>query len=931
MIRYFERATSKQFETCCHKNIAEFLKAKNFNREELLRMRFFKGDVLGDEVDTSDISFLHEEEGEFEIFSGIDMPLGPVLPFVPYIVGALFFVAAIVLAPSIPNVNVSDSSSSSSSTNKLGSTSNEANVNGRIDDIFGTVNYHTPPLWQVPYRIGVNNQETEVLLVCVGRGKYDINTSEVFDSYTPYTAIPLAQASIYEPGTYPGNGSPSQSVRGTVDQPIGVYRESTDLNASELLPPNDLDIGGDAVWSLEVVDGDAVFTLTNGDEIDVDDLGEYFTAGTDVTLIDVFMRNVVGNVTLHRDIDDPDNPLEFDDDPYTFESIELGDDLSGDYVISSVLDLTISIDGTAWVDFSGYLMTTYYSVTDDNAVVQFYTDDTEIFDAGENNQWWFNSDGTSGGTDPAYYYETTVIDPDLGQVFDNTTGPVAIYSGATSVIVNLTSASGYYKLKSNNAVSISANVQIVVEELDDDGIVTGNSFEEIVVYTSNSSSLTKSVYQSVYIDIPYDNSRIRARRTTDRDKSSAVSNVDKIEWTALYSFEPIPDGTDFGDVTLMHCVIPSNSQSRIIKSRKTNLHVTRKITEYLGDGEFGSTESYATDSAVQIMIHTALDPKIGRLTLPKINADGLLDLETEINEYYGSTDMVKFGYDFDTTQMSYEDMFMLIANVIGCYPYTQNGVYDAFFEKPQTSSSLQVTCRNKIADSETREDIFYKQYDGVELTYRNNETGVSEVIYIPDDLSASNAETIEMLGCTTELQAYRRALRARNKQIYKMFNVEFDVDEFGRLIVPGSRIDSPDGTRFVRHQGNTQGYNIYQGEVVEVNGLVVELSEPVAFVDGEDHYIQFTNLTGENSELIMCTQGDDEYEIVLAETPVESIYDGYSRDKTKFTFCSEQLRESIALIPQTISSKMDGATETNTISSINYDSRYYKDDMETPS
>lgn len=163
-----------------------------------------------------------------------------------------------------------------------------------------------------------------------------------------------------------------------------------------------------------------------------------------------------------------------------------------------------------------------------------------------------------------------------------------------------------------------------------------------------------------------------------------------------------------------------------------------------------------------------------------------------------------------------------------------------------------------------------------------------------------------------------------------MFNTEFTVDEFGRMIVPGQRIDSPDGTRFVRHPGNTDGYRVYDGEVVEVNGLVVELSEPVVFTEGEDHYIQFTNTEGENSELILCTPGDDEFKVVLGSLPTESIYDGYERDKTKYTFCSEQLRESIALIPQTIEFSYDEGKEKNLISCINYHAGYYSGDMEYP-
>ena len=44
---------------------------------------------------------------------------------------------------------------------------------------------------------------------------------------------------------------------------------------------------------------------------------------------------------------------------------------------------------------------------------------------------------------------------------------------------------------------------------------------------------------------------------------------------------------------------------------------------------------------------------------------------------------------------------------------------------------------------------------------------------------------------------------------------------------------------------------------------------------------------------------------------------------------SEQLRESIAILPETIEFKIDdNGAETNTVSAINYDSRYYKNDFD---
>lgn len=913
-VKYFPDATKKKHFTYNVERLADFLRS-GFSKEQIINMKFLRTDILGKELDTSEDGFIDISEGTIAVIDQRTIPEGGIAAVVFYVAAALIATAVVIALtpePVVPNESVNRKQQSA--TNSLGQSSNEPRINERIDDIFGFVANHTPPLWQVPYRIGVNNQETEVLLLCVGRGKYEIDPQKIYDGDTPYFRIPNSKVSVYEPGSHPGKGSPSISVGGLVDQDIGIYRESNDLNASELLPPNDLALGEAARWTIVESSGNATLTLTNAGSLDVN-LQDYFVVGTNVTMIDCFAGVPGATKTLYR----PDVSGDLSASFATFTPVNI----SGTYEITAVTATTLTISGFGFSGINSSIYTTYYRGI---AVTTFYTSSSLITDF----TWYESFDSQTQTYSDPVSVTTYTKNPDVGQAFNNVLGPFNIRGGANKIIINLTSSSGFYKLYRQTEKTVSVNIQVTIEELDSNGDPTGTISVSNHTYSSNSNNIRYSVYKTIELDVPYAFSRVYARRTSNRDKSDDITNIDKVEWTLLYTFEAIDTANiDFGDVTLLHCVVPSNSQSRLIKSRRTNLDVTRKITQYLGNGIFGATESYATDDFSQILIHTALDPYCGRLSIDQINADGFLSLKQQITGYFGDEIMTKFGYDFDDTQVAYDDMYTMICNVVNCIPYVQNGIYDAFFEGAQPTSTMQITARNKLEDSETCEDVFENKYDGVELTYRDKDSGVNEVIYIPEDASAVSPERIELPGCTTKIQAYRRALRTYNKQIYHTRNVQFDVDEFGRMIVPGQRIDSPDGTRFVKRLDNETGYRIYDGEVVEVNGLVIELSEPVHFVDGEDHYIQFTNLQGENSELILCSSGDDEFTVVLDSQPMEPIYDGYERDRTKFTFCSEQVRESIALIPQSIESRIDEEREINTVSSINYDARYYQGDLET--
>ena len=927
-IKYYQDPTVRECEISEHKFLSEFLLKKKFNKEELIDLRFFKGDVLGDEIDTADVEFLNISEGVVTVSPGSKCPSGPALPYLPYIIMAIMAVGSYILAKSM--MTDVDGSDSMSSTNKLGTSTNSERIGQRVDDIFGTVTKHTPPLWQVPYRVGVDNQETEIMLLCVGRGTYKINEDLIYDGDTKYKNIPSAAIEVYDPGTHPitdtytedrsATNTPSHQIGSDIKYPIGIYTESNDLNASELLPPNDLVIDETAIWTASSNGSQVVLTLTNYEDMDVE-LDEYFLVNSDLYLIDAYAAVKGSSITTFYYTQVDYQTGNTSDETKNINHYSLVD-LIGEYEITAVTESTVTIDAAVAVFSTSYLATTYYTAENVSGTALFNT----ISPLSEHTYY------TDSSKDSQYLVSTTSEEylPDVGQVFSNTVGPITITENVDKLLINLSSASGFYKLKGSSERTISAEVEITIIETDEYDVPTGNEASQTVDYDTNSSNTTYSVYQTYTIDMPYSYGRVYCRRLTDRDDDDSISNVDKIQWTALHTYEAISSTHDFGDVTLMYCLVPSNSQSRLVKNRETNLTITRKITQYIGDGVFGDTEDYATDQFDQILIHMALDPKIGRLTIDQIDADGLMDLRDEMYEYYGAYDMCKFGYDFDAYDLSFEDAFVTVCDVVNCKPYISNGTYSAFFEKKQNESTMMITHRNKIKNSETTETTFYRKYDSVQLSYRDNDDeGTTNTIYIPTDETGDSPLTISYSGCTTEVQAYRRALREYYKILYDNTMVQFDVDEFGRMIVPGQRIDSPDNTRFTSRTDTENGYRVFDGYIVEVDGLVVELSQPVEFTDNEDHYITFTTKEGYNSEAILCTEGDDEYSVVLATTPSETLYDGYQRDKTKFIFCSEQLRESVALIPQTIEFSMSDGVETNTISSILYDERYYQGDQET--
>ncbi len=921
-IKYYPDPTKPAEVTAEFNTVADFLLSRFSTREELLDLRFFDEEILGHELRTADGEFLDINDGTVAITHDSMLPRDPITTAL--VIFAVVLAATILLMPKAPQINAGGNGKQQSATNRLGDTSNEPRINQRIDDIFGTVTKHVPPLWQVPYRIGVNNQETEVLFLCVGRGKYQINAQNWFDGDTPVMNINGAAVNVYEPGTHPGNGSPSLTIGELINQPIGIYRQSNDLNPSELPPPNDRDTTG-VSWRIRkqgfnlAMEG---YYIPQGF-----DFLEFFKPGDEVRLADMYYISADGTYSVYLDHQGSSSQtIDLITTP-----VDLGVAGTLVYTVVEVFwnSLLLSIPSNAPTEvvnalnnLVSYYMPPSYAIrlTTANGLDKWTTDTRMLSGV------WYDKHAVSGG---GHTYDVITVGdnrwrPATGVPFDPEVGPLFVPTGATEVLLNFVSSNGFYKLVDNQETKITASIRVKFTDIDN----VGPDVEHTVSYASN-DSVRNSVFKTVRLTVPYSRCTISAERLTERDKNGGVSNVDTIEWRDLYSFEPVST-TGFGDVTTAHVLIPSNSQSRLIKSRKQNVTLTRKITQYLGNGALGPAESYVTNDFDLILIHMMLDPFIGRMSLSNIAADSFTQTKAEIIAYFGQVDMAKFGYNFDTDDLTAQDTFTLVCETVMCIPYVQAGIYDCFFEKAQLVSSMQVTCRNKIPGSEIRRTDYTRKHDGVEITYRSNDTGTTDTIYIPADRSARNPIRKELRGCTTKLQAYRYGARIYNKQIYQNEFVKFELDEFGRNIIPGKRIDSPDGTRFTRRADTTDGYRVFDGEVIEVTGLTVELSEPVFFTAGEDHYIIFTKENGDNSEAIQCTQVD-KYRVLLSALPIEPIYDGYNRDRTKFTLMSEQLRQSVALLPQTIESTIaDDGSEIITVNATNYSPDFYKNDLSLP-
>jgi len=227
--------TWKQFET---EDILEFImqyykvwpqNARIYNRNVVATF-----DVTP--ANEKDIETLSKLEGPFYIvvFPGEAITIiSVILAIITLAVYILFQKKAV-----IPTTN----ETASSSNNSLSDRTNKARVNGRIEDIYGTVR-SIPTLLALPYKFYKNNIEYEHSYMCIGRGKFAI--SDIREDTTLLSQIQNAALGIYWPETSPNSGSPIKTIGDPISIPIKTVIRYSSVNGQTLPPEGKLYIVSD--------------------------------------------------------------------------------------------------------------------------------------------------------------------------------------------------------------------------------------------------------------------------------------------------------------------------------------------------------------------------------------------------------------------------------------------------------------------------------------------------------------------------------------------------------------------------------------------------------------------------------------------------------------------------------------------------------------
>lgn len=813
-----------------------------------------------------DIEALQQMEGDFYC---VVYPGDPAtLLYVAFALIAVVAIAVISSKPKIPNAT-SRNYQSSSPNNALSGRTNQARINNRIPDIYGTVR-STPDLIAVPYSIFKAHVEFEYCYMCIGRGSYELDADTVRDGQTVTSKIEGESVEVFGPNTSPNTGdAPQLRIGPVIDRPVISTVRSKSVNGQTLLAVND---SPSRLTATTLAYGYPQWITTSDPAID---FTSEFSAGQTVI--------VTNGGSAYTDWSGDDGSPEF------HPPIKLIN-TSGTYVIESVLAKSIKLVNPAAI----------------------------------NSDWdnlQFTGQAVSGGY-TGYGEGISSVSSTLlasSSDLDNWVGPFVLdVTTMNQVICNYVALNGMYKDDGVNQLYTSVDIQMGATPCDAAGVATGPEvFFTVTVQGSSNTTGTRAA--TLFADLlAVGRYMVRSQRLTPLDLVFSGSIVDEVKWRDAYASSPV-GAVAFGNVTTVHAVTQATQTALAVSERQLNMLVVRKLPVYdFGSNTFAGSEP--TNNAADIISAISLDTKIGNRKTEEVDFLNIYETMLAVVSYFGIDEAAEFCYTFDTDNLSYEEMLVTICSAVFCRPQRQGRVIEIQFEQQTDDSALLFNHRNKVPGTETRTATFgpSNNNDGIEYSYVSDVDDAVISFYVPENRSAVNPKKIESIGVRSLKQAHLHSYREYNKLRYQVRTVSFDALQESEIVSVGSRILVADNTR-----PDTQ-----DGHIEAQDGFVLTLSQPIAIIAGTE-YVVFLQLANGFVEILPCSYAPSRNQITLLQAPsMDLVTDDESFVKTLYQIIKTSDLDKGNNKAFLLQEKSPNGSFINSLTAINYDNRYYANDQD---
>lgn len=858
-----------------------------------------------------------------------------VLMWIYYAVVAVAAVASIYMFVTMPKTRTE---AAQSANNDLASRQNQPRLGGRVPEILGMLR-STPDLISAPTTyFDELNREIEECLMLIGKGYYQIHDCR--EDQTNATDISGISVSVYDPNTNITTTPIFQIGDAFTEAPLMTVK-SKSINGQTLNVPNDQKIESGEIYfeapnliktDSPSIDFDTLFDVGDSiaiygaeflvDDVDISGDATLTTAkqiiidsSVDIVSVNNYFKIILTGALIKVTTTVPPVPPETD--PTYVDNYY---DLSGTYSVSSTDKLAITGGFRYTINLSNALEKNpnwQYLTSDEVVGVSVtFTDNSGsinlngsyLIESIASNEIQLidpdllNSDWIKLDTLPNNNTQTQPLIVRLDKLNNSWVGWYNIdLDNTEELILNFFFQNGLFYTDSKGGVWTDSMTAILqYQYIDDSNTPIGIIYEEQFTISNDSKSpfgTTRRINLPIMGKI-----RFRLARTTPT-KNDKTQDLTKIRDVYAASKSNM---LNYGDVTVIRSKTLGTEGALSLKERKLNLLVTRKLPLN------GTGALTATRSAAQALIYLALNDKNGRRTMSEVDIDQILAEEQALINYFENPKAAEFSYTFDDNNLSFEEIAGMICSTIFCEAYRYGSKLRMRFEADQLNSVLLFNHRNKVPNSETRSKVFTARsgfygegYDGVDVEYTSPDDDARINYVASDDLNPTNTMKIKTSGIRTHEQAKTRAWREWNKLKFRNISVEFEALDESNLLARMDRILVADNTLI----------KTTDGEVEAVDGLILELSQPIEQAGDYSIYLQLPDAT---VDTIPCSYVD-KYRVQLTRMPLVNLAIGRA-------FYKLILSGSPAPLPFLMTELKPQSKMTNMLTCVNYDSRYYQND-----
>lgn len=386
----------------------------------------------------------------------------------------------------------------------------------------------------------------------------------------------------------------------------------------------------------------------------------------------------------------------------------------------------------------------------------------------------------------------------------------------------------------------------------------------------------------------------------------ALEALDRIEVTELRS--KLSTKTSYPGVTTMAVTITGADEIGSQSNNRINLIPVRKLPTWDGSGW---TSPQATRDISAALVYTA---KTVGYTDDDIDLDELDRLHT-IWDNRGD----RFDHQFGATTVKTAMDVILRAGMAELT--IMGGLLTPARDEPRTQFEQPYSPANMTGPLQRSfQTVRQDDFDGVEVEYINSDTWTTETVLclLPGD-QGIKLDKMKLDGVTDRTRAWRIGMRRRRAQKYRRwtysFQTELDALNSGYLSCVPLIDDIP-------------GYGkaaIMRDIQEHTDGALVTVTEPMEWVDGENHVIAYRDENGDLAGPFTATQGDTDDQII-ADIPLPWP-DVNARQEPPHVFFGTTEKWTFPALVQDVT---PNGSERCSVQAVNYDGRVYDDDDNSP-